>query len=134
MSRGVKIEFLDGGDLRIDPSSEVDGFDAVVQSCTVNLLVSKGSDPLFPDRGTDLLTRALSGAVFSSQSARHAANFASVDTLFFSRRKERADADDKPESVLLENLDFKAGKLSFEPRIISIDGRTGRSRATAASS
>lgn len=127
MSRGLKIEFVKGGEVRLALTGEAAGFDAVVQNCTMNFLVAQGSDPLFPNRGTDLLQRGLSGSLFSQQGARHAGNFASIDTLFFSRQHELADSADKPAEVTAENLEFAVDRLSLQPVVTSIDGRTGAS-------
>lgn len=77
--------------------------EATIQACLVNFATTTGSDRTHPTRGTDLLRRAVSGLLISSQEAMHACNFAAVDTLFFVRANEHAGGNhDKVVAILTQ--------------------------------
>jgi len=98
--KSLKLQFRrEGATLVTDEI--VEDRDATIQACLVNFATYSGSDPVHTKRGTDLLKRAVTGLLISSQEAMHACNFAAVDTLFFVRAEEHAASKhDKVTAIL----------------------------------
>ena len=78
----LKLVFGSAG-TTLDLEGSVHGKDATVQAMLVNSIVEKGSDALYPLKGTDLRATLMSGGVVDWASASHASNFAANDTLDF---------------------------------------------------
>ncbi len=121
---GLKVKFdKDGASLLTD--EQVEDTDATIQAALINIATPVGSDPAHPERGTDLLRRAASGAIVSPQEAAHAANFAAVDTLFFVRENEPAASDDDKLSAIDTNpLILSAQTLQVNLQFHFISGLT----------
>ena len=99
-------------------------FECSVQNALVNLGSVQGGDKVFPDKGTDLLKTAVSGALFDLNSANHASNYAALDTLAFSKA---ADYQDNPEPITgmtLKPATFTGGVLTLDVKFTSSRGRT----------
>ena len=125
--KGLALVFNKTG-CDLNPNAVVQGFQAVVQNGMVNIGTAKGSDPLYADRGTDLLKSATSGIIISDNAASHVANIASVDTLFFCRETDPSTDPDKLASVgLLVSL-FSANLLELEASFVSLSGRKSASQ------
>ena len=88
---GLKLEFGSEG-VRILPQEAVADMDADVQNVLMNFGISKGSDQVFPDRGTDLFLKGLQGRLVDDITAGHEGNFAASDVLFFVTENDRFDS------------------------------------------
>lgn len=123
MKRGLKVEFnaKNGATLKLD--EVVTGFAASVQNGMVNLGQRKQSSPIFPEKGTGLHAAALRGVLISLTDATHHANFAAIDTLFFSRETDPdAEEDGALASVELEPIELASGRLRVRARFESNSG------------
>lgn len=80
--RGVTLDFTSSG-ARINWAGTREGAEHDLQAAVVNAVTWRGSDKVFPTRGTMLQRAALSGRLFSLNEARHAANFAAAETIQF---------------------------------------------------
>lgn len=63
----------------------VKDFPATVQNALVNLSTRQGSDPCFPERGTNLQLDGARGRMINPASAQQSADFAALHTTAFSR-------------------------------------------------
>lgn len=118
---GIRIIFSEDG-IRFDFDNPVKDFECTAQNALVNIGTRKGSDPMFPERGTDLLKTALSGAIVDLNSAAHASNLAAVDTLFFSRTWEQAGNTERMAKVQLDPLSIQDRCLQLDAVFTSTDG------------
>lgn len=82
---------LDGDKSTIDLNSAVEDKNLYEQKALVNMVTVKGSDPIYPDRGTDLLQDAIYGKVYSRTGTIHVGNFAALDTIYFIRSTDPED-------------------------------------------
>lgn len=82
--RGIKLQFSDKAP-KLDLTTSVVDSDSTTQNVMVSLGTDKGSDRLFPARGTDLLKSFLQMGYVGDVEAQHIANFAALDSLFFYR-------------------------------------------------
>lgn len=108
--RGLKINF-DKGQISIDTNACVTNFDATVQNALVNIATRKGTDRIFPDKGTSILKNAVAGVIVGMNDANHEAQAAAIHTLFFSRKWDTTG----------DNT-LKLGSVKMRP--ITYDGRT----------
>ena len=99
--RSIKINF-NGNNTYIDFSSEVSGKEALKQKYLVNTLTTKSSDPIFNDRGTDLLDTAIRGALITSDNISD--GFAAVDTLYFCSFEENKEVYDSGDNITSYSL------------------------------
>lgn len=107
----IKINFNGESDTLIDLTAKVEGKSLYEQKCLVNLATKKGSDPVYPARGTDLMEGAIGGLVISTNDGAHLANFAAIDTLFFVSEQEYAVNANSPDLV----DDINVSIVSYEP-------------------
>jgi hypothetical protein len=120
--KGLKLNFDPEG-ASISLNEIVEGFDAVVQNALVVIGTSQGSDKMLPDKGTKLLEYGVKAMIINRISAIHAANFASIDALFFSRTYESPRETDKLASIELSVQDKDAYKLALVAKFTSISGK-----------
>lgn len=99
--RSIKINFK-GNSTYIDFLSEVSGKEALKQKYLVNTLTTKSSDPIFNDRGTDLLATAIGGALITSDNISD--GFAAVDTLYFCSFEENKEVYDSGDNITSYSL------------------------------
>lgn len=121
MKKGLKVEFSEKGAI-LRPSQQVDGPRASVQNALVNIGTMKGSDKAFEDRGTDLFKTVLARGLPSVSDARHAANFAAVNTLFFVRAQEESTTDISIRRLRLTPSSLSLEKAEFDAYIETIGG------------
>lgn len=119
--RGLKLN-LDEGGATLAVEEAVEEHFSTAQNAMVNIGTSKGSAVLTPEKGTNLLKSVISGSLPGLQRTQHAANFAGLDTLFFSRDTELVTEDTSLTEVKLtvESLDLQAATLSA--RFTFVDG------------
>ena len=103
--KDIKVIF-DGpyGNTRLDLLNQVEGKDLTVQKVLINIPTYKGSDKLYPNKGTSILQQFLGAVVVNKNAAQHIANFAALDTIYFINETDGLDVDD-PEG--LANLDLE---------------------------
>lgn len=111
-------------------NSSVTGFSATAQACLVTLGCDKGSDPIFPTRGTNLRKAGASGALIDSNSAQHASNFAAVDVLFFVGKAGSPSDPDNVSAVKLQAALLSGQALTIKSQFTSIGGETIGTLAT----
>lgn len=123
MNRAPELIFTPEGDVFLATGATVSGFNASTQHALVNLLSRRGQDPLFPDRGTTIVSRALAGVLIDNRAAEHEANFAAADTLFFGREHDVAASSDKLADLRLEIITLNTLQLDLAATFVSVDGR-----------
>jgi len=117
------LAFLPDGGVRIS-GERVEGSRLTVQNALVNLLAEAGEDPLYDERGTDILEAASSGFITNVRNAQHAANFASGDLMFFSRAQDRATGGDRLKSVTLGSRIVGGNSLELDSSFEMESGET----------
>lgn len=118
----TEILFHKDGSVELLPDSLVTDFKSTVQRSLVNCLITKGSDKIFPRRGTDLLTRAIGGSLLNQRAAQHAGNFASSDTLFFGREHDLIDSPFKLAAMQLSVSLLSLDLLDLHASFVSVGG------------
>lgn len=83
MARDIAIRFDGVSGTVFDFDRDVSGKGAEEQRYIINTATDKGSDRLYPSRGTDLMDGVLHGMVVDYNSAAHLGNFAALDTTSF---------------------------------------------------
>lgn len=107
----IRITFSgDGSD--IDLSAKVEGKALYMQKATVNIATEAGSDAIYEDRGTALLSSAISGAMVDRMMATHYGNFAALDTLSFINLQEYAAVSASGD--LVRNIDVATNEYSIK--------------------
>lgn len=96
--RSLKIQFTTSG-ASLVTNTTVEGNNATAQACLVNIGTRRGSDRVFPSRGTNLFRETLTRRWVSSERATHALSFAGIDTVFFVRANEPASTPDKVSKI-----------------------------------
>lgn len=81
--KAINVIFNGGEGTLIDWNNKVEDQACITQKYIINVATEKGTDPIFPDRGTDLLLRAIGGVVIDANSAAMIGNFAATDTIYF---------------------------------------------------
>jgi hypothetical protein len=102
--RGLALDFTGNGAV-LSLSSQVEGRAADVQAVLVNVVTESGSDPAYPDRGTNLRRSLRNGGPAGWVEAAHAANFAALATLAFMGRFASGD-------VALSGIDIKVESMA----------------------
>lgn len=95
--RAIKIHYNGGNDTRILFREETSGKLLQTQKYLMNVATEQGSDPIFADRGTELLATALGGALISLDTIDD--GFAAVDTLYFCNYEEAPEVFESPDNV-----------------------------------
>ena len=85
--RSIRVNFEAGGAV-IDFNSEVDDFWPTVQNAVVFVASKSKSDKIYPKKGTDIHTDAVSGGVITSEIFARALQDVAVKALQFSNRTE----------------------------------------------
>jgi hypothetical protein len=121
--KGLKIEFgTSGADLILD--EQVSGSLATVQNGLVNLGTIKGTAPTHVSRGTDLMLKGLRGELVSKTAARHASNFAALNTVVFSRAQDPPGLSDaeRIDTLFLTVVGFAGQSMQLEAAFVMADG------------
>jgi hypothetical protein len=108
---GIKINFLNG-EIYIETTEKVDGFDATIQNALVNIGTRAGTDRIYPTKGTTILKSAVEGKIVGLNVANHETQAAAIDTLFFSREYETStDLSIRLGQVFMDTLSYDGTKL-----------------------
>lgn len=135
--RDIKI-VLDGNNGSfIDFTRDVSGKELYSQKALVNVVTVKGSDPVFPNRGTDIMKKCLSGHIYSNNGLRHIGNFAALDTVFFVLENEYAAVNQSGDkikniSVYPSEVDMVTSHITFKTTIEFADGTSNRQSTSIA--
>lgn len=89
--RDIRVQFDGESGTRILLNESVEGKMLMQQKYLINTGTSKGTDKIFPQRGTDLMAGAIGGSIIDSVAAEHLGNFAALDTLYFCSYEEHPD-------------------------------------------
>lgn len=108
---GLKVNFLNG-DIYIEPEAKVTDFDATVQNALANIGTRRGTDRIYPSKGTNILKSAVEGKIAGLNVANHEAQLAAINTLFFSREYETStNLSVKLGKVFMDTLSYDGAKL-----------------------
>jgi hypothetical protein len=107
---------------RLDLNRSLSGFKSSAQRCLINLGTRQGTDPLYEDRGTNLLRDAVSGRMVDANAAQHSANFAAADTYFFERTFDTPGDPDALAGVTLTTIEYDGQKVNFQAVFVSAGG------------
>lgn len=120
--KGLAIDFSPGGPgILLD--AYVEGFNTTAQNAMVNLGTDLGSDPMWPERGTNIMRAALQGAVINFTSARHVANFAALSSKTFLISTEDARVTELLEDLTLSPVELSYMSLKVNAQITSSLGK-----------
>lgn len=117
---GTRIDFTDGA--RFDFENPNRDFACTVQNALVNVGTDKGSDPLYPGRGTRLKIDGAEGRMINSAWSTHAANFAALRTLSFIQQTDRQTNPFKLQSFVLRCRELKDQTVKLDVQATSQDG------------
>lgn len=128
--RGLRLTFSQEGPISLNGDAVTD-LECIQQNALVNIGTSKGSDAIFPDKGTDLFKAAVGGVIYDIQSAQHAANFAALDTVTFLRDHEYASQSQSTLETLQLNLRvIEVGRLQFQASMVFSNGVTSATQTS----
>lgn len=96
---------------KITFDSYTSDFESVVQNALTDTLTVKGSDKMYPDRGTDIHKRMLEGSITDTEEMIHTANFGALDVTTFinDRILEQLEID----NTLFSDAVFNANTTSY---------------------
>lgn len=125
---GLKLEFGDDG-VRILTDERVKDLDADTQNILMSLGTMKGSDQIFPDRGTNLFLRGLQGRLVDEIVAGHEGNYAGADVIFFVSNNDPFDSTrERFRRILLTPVVFDGQHLEMNLELETTAGvRIGKS-------
>ena len=111
--KGIKISF-NNGEALIDTDNYVENFDATVQNALVNIATRAGTDRIYADKGTSILSRAVAGKIVGMNEANHQSQLAALDTLYFSRKHETStDSSVKLGAVAMKPVTYDGASLKL---------------------
>lgn len=127
--KGLKLEFGDNG-VRILTGESVRDLDADTQNILMSLGTMKGTDQVFPSRGTNLFIRGLQGRLVDTISAGHEGNYAAVDVLAFVSANDPFDSTrERIRRIFLSPVSFDGQRLDME---LELETSTGARIGTSA--
>lgn len=97
-------------------------FSATVQNAIVNLGTRLGSDPIYPERGTNLFNDALGGRMVNEAWANHSANFAALRTLAFIQNTGDPTSQHAMAELRLAATSVKNQTVTFRVAARSVSG------------
>lgn len=101
----------------------VENEQSMMRALVLNLICDKGTDLIFPDRGTELGTIGLRNLISDLVSAGATAKFAALDTLFFMRGQSLVDSADQPQEIVLRPSELSGDSLAMKVSCLTTDGR-----------
>lgn len=113
----VRIVFNGAAGTHIDLTRRVSGKTLYMQKACVNVATENGTDPLYEDRGTDILSSALNGLILDDITATHYGNFAALDTLNFINFQEYAAVQESPD--LITDINITLQSLSVDSATVN---------------
>lgn len=119
---GTRLTFEEGGPA-FDFSGVATGLEATLQNALVNIGTQLGSDPVYPERGTDLVRDGARGRLMTSMWATHSVNFATMQTLSFLQNTDRRNNPTRLKTLRMQIEDFSAGAIKLRVQGTSADGQ-----------
>lgn len=122
--RAIQLHFSGGG-ASLDFNNHIDGFTSTVQNALVFVGQKKGTDKIYPDKGTTLHNNAVSGGLVSPETLEVALNELSVEAQLFINETEEYDYnDDTLASVDIELAAWEGDKARLNVLATSSKGET----------
>lgn len=122
------------GQTRIDLERDVRDKAVTAQKVLINLPIIKGTDQLYPERGTDLLKQCIGAVIVNKNAAQHIANFAALDTIYFINDTDGLDIDDPnglaDVDLTLTSYDAQVQSVSFDSVVYFPDGTSTQDKGT----
>ena len=115
--KGLAINFSGDKGATLAVGTLISGFNCFAQNGLVNIACGKGSDTIFPDKGTNLYKDALAGRVPNFSEAYHASNFAALDTTFFLKQYENPN-EEGIKSIILNPFSYVNNRLKLSASFI----------------
>ena len=109
---------------RFDFTRVLIGFDCTVQNALVNLGTDRGTDRVYPSRGTDLKVDAAVGRMVNLTWANHTANFAALRTLEFIQQTDNQTNAFKLQDFKLISTGFSGQRIKLNAQATSVIGET----------
>lgn len=129
--KGLKIDMSQENGPVFELESKVEGANTTVQNALINIATTLGADPIFPERGTQLLAQALQGRLVNLQAAQVASNFAAIDTTFFLAETEISTSpSERIQRIGLSPIVFTLNNLQINAEFDMEDGTTIGADAT----
>jgi hypothetical protein len=122
--KSLKLDFNGVNGTTIDLVTPLTDFACTMQNALVNLGCIAGSDSLYPNRGTALLTAGLRGILVDINAANHASNFAAIATLSFIQSTEYSDAAETLVGLVVMPSLFNGTKLVVDTQFTTSLGNT----------
>lgn len=113
----VKVYFNGEDGASIDLTRRVEGKHLYSQKALINVGTEQGTDPLYEERGTTLMTEAIGGYAATDNGALHMGNFAALDTLSFLEENEYESALDDTDRI--RDMDLHTIEYDEETEILS---------------
>jgi hypothetical protein len=129
--KGTKIDFskVDGGLASVQFDQTVEGLEMTAQNGIINLGTERGTDPLYPTRGTDLFSAAVVGSLIDKSERAHATALAAEQTRLFLRAEQdlqdlEQDSDARILKVGLEVRSIELKKIVFNAFFVNVNDQT----------
>ena len=124
MKKGIALGFNQTGEISIDFSKTVSGFDSTIQNTIVNIATSENTDKIFPEKGTSLKERLIQGGMFRDN-AKHLCNFAMIDAKNFTN-ETNSDTELITEAFLDCQTNKSGDGLDLKLEATSSEGNTSK--------
>ena len=134
--KSIQIHFDGAENTVFDFRVPAEGKTLYTQKALINIATEQGSDPIYPDRGTDLLASSINGLLIDKVEAQHAGNFAALDTLTFCNFNDYAAATKGSGDIITAmtivptSYDMDKRVLRFDVTMTFADGTSNPIRAT----
>lgn len=112
------------GKARLDFGAPRTGLMCQVQRALVNLGTSRGTDPVYPTRGTLLMKQALTNALSGRNRLTQKTSYAAIDTLHFLRGTDDLGDDDRLRELKMAVADLEVGMVTFSAQFTATSGES----------
>lgn len=124
--KGIAVDLTGAYSTKINFTQKVEGKTLQIQKYMINVATTAGSDFIFPNRGTELLSSAIGGALVAVNNLSD--GYAGVDTLYFCNYEESKSVYDSDDNIVNFTLSPSAYNLdqrsvTFTASITFADGK-----------
>lgn len=109
--KDIRIKFNGVDDTCVVLGEAVEGKELYKQKSFVNLTTAKGSDPIYTDRGTNLVPGMTGVSLLNSLTSSIIFDIAALDTRYFVRTQDYIIVNDSPDLV----YDLKLNVTDYNP-------------------